>query len=116
MVGFFYVYGGVIKAHSNTPFLLKEGHLHDKRFALALTIYIFLSLSLLIQDYLATPWARTYGHNYYVFFGQSIQQTSDGGYIMAGRTSSFGSKVVYGFAMWILTLDSNGNIFAGLRC
>ena len=38
--------------------------------------------------------------------GYSVQQTSDGGYIVAGETSSFG----VGWDAWLLRLDANGNI------
>jgi len=37
----------------------------------------------------------------------SVQQIPDGGYVIAGYTSSFGSK--HGDA-WILKLDNNGNV------
>jgi len=53
-------------------------------------------------------WQRTYGgSNYDKAF--SIQQTSDGGYIVAGHTTStsFGAG---GYDFWILKLDSNGDI------
>jgi uncharacterized delta-60 repeat protein len=52
-----------------------------------------------------TVWQKTYGGTKedYVF---SIQQTADGGYVMAGRTESFG---VVNFDVWVLKLDSNGN-------
>jgi hypothetical protein len=36
-----------------------------------------------------------------------IQQTADGGYVVAGRTESFG---VGGFNVWVLKLDGSGNI------
>jgi len=37
----------------------------------------------------------------------SIQQTADGGYILAGK---LGSYVTYGHDMWVLKLDENGNV------
>jgi uncharacterized delta-60 repeat protein/uncharacterized repeat protein (TIGR02543 family) len=55
---------------------------------------------------LYSQWARTYGgsgDDYALF----IQQTSDGGYIIAGNTSSFGAG---GFDIWVLKLSSTGTI------
>lgn len=51
-------------------------------------------------------WQKTYGS------GESdhakpIQQTSDGGYIVAGYTDSFGAGVM---DLWVLKLDSSGNV------
>ena len=37
----------------------------------------------------------------------SVSQTSDGGYIVAGRTESFGAG---GYDFWVLKLNSDGNI------
>ncbi len=53
---------------------------------------------------LNAQWARTYGgsgvdHDY------SFQQTSDGGYIVAGSTGSLTET-----DLWVLKVDSNGNI------
>lgn len=59
----------------------------------------------------ATLWQKTYGgannDGSGVFYAVSIQETSDGGYIVAGRTSSFGAG---GGDVWIMKLDSNGNV------
>jgi len=51
-------------------------------------------------------WQKTFGG---VAYGhaRSIQQTPDGGYILAGNTESFG---VGGFDFWVLKLTSNGNV------
>ncbi len=74
-----------------------------RRFSLTLAIFIFLSLSLLSKDCLATQWARTYGGSDYDF-ASSIKQTTDGGFIVVGYTESFGS------GLWVLKTDRNGNI------
>jgi len=51
-------------------------------------------------------WQKTYGGTN-TDYGESIQQTIDGGYIVAGYTESFGA----GYAdYWILKLDSSGNV------
>ena len=50
-------------------------------------------------------WQKTYGGNG-VDVARSIQQTSDGGFIVAGETSSFATNT----DVWILKLDANGNI------
>jgi len=53
----------------------------------------------------AQEWAIAYGGSGYdeAF---SIQQTSDGGYVVAGRTYSFGANG----GVWVLKLDENGEI------
>ncbi len=54
-------------------------------------------------------WERTYGGGLAKgsSWAESIQQTSDGGYIVAGRTNSFGAG---GTDIWVLKLDASGNI------
>ncbi len=53
---------------------------------------------------LASTWAKSYGDSNYDQ-ANSIQQTSDGGYIVAGFTYHDGSS-----DCWILKLDANGNV------
>jgi hypothetical protein len=51
-------------------------------------------------------WMKIYGSSGGWEYASSIQQTSDGGYIVAGQTDSYGSGL---YDMWILKLDENGN-------
>jgi uncharacterized delta-60 repeat protein len=51
-------------------------------------------------------WSRAIGGTNYDY-ARSIQQTSDGGYIVAGDTTSFGAG---GYDFLIIKLDSSGNI------
>ena len=52
-------------------------------------------------------WQKTYGGASHGDYVRSIQQTADGGYIVAGYTMSFGAGS--GDA-WVLKLDANGSI------
>jgi ribosomal protein S11 len=49
-------------------------------------------------------WAKTYGGTYYDY-AYSVQQTSDGGYIVAGYTNSFSAGDIL-----LIKTDANGNI------
>jgi len=51
-------------------------------------------------------WQKTYGGSY-TDRGKSVQQTSDGGYVVAGYTSSYGAG---SYDLWILKLDVSGKI------
>jgi hypothetical protein len=53
-----------------------------------------------------TLWTRTYGGSEYDD-AWSVQQTSDGGYIVAGQTRSFGAG---SYDLWLLKTDANGDI------
>ena len=50
-------------------------------------------------------WAKTYGEAHWDF-ASAIRETTDGGYIIAGYTLSFGSP----YEAWLLKLDNMGNI------
>lgn len=52
-----------------------------------------------------TLWTRTYG-GYYSESGNSIAQTDDGGYIIAGRTQSYGAG---GIDVYAIRTDENGD-------
>ncbi|MHA2675518.1 MAG: choice-of-anchor Q domain-containing protein [bacterium JZ-2024 1] len=51
-------------------------------------------------------WQKTYGGTSHDF-GYTIQQTADGGFIVAGSTESFGAGIV---DFWALKLDGSGHI------
>ena len=53
-------------------------------------------------------WDKVYGGNDYEY-GKVVQQTSDGGYILASATESFGPDPG-SLNMWLFKTDSNGNI------
>ena len=57
-------------------------------------------------SYSAQYWDVTYG-GYYDDFVTAIQQTTDGGYIVAGYTESFDT---FFKDLWILKLDEDGNV------
>ena len=69
---------------------------------LAFTIFITFSA----QDCFATQWEKTYGGGNDES-ANFVQQTSDGGFIMAGYSESFGAG---NQDIWILKLESNGTV------
>jgi uncharacterized repeat protein (TIGR02543 family)/uncharacterized delta-60 repeat protein len=72
-----------------------------KTILIAIILIIFISFASLYAQ-----WARTYGGSDYDS-AYSIQQTSDGGYIVAGRTGSVGAGIYH---IWVLKLSSTGTI------
>jgi uncharacterized delta-60 repeat protein len=57
-------------------------------------------------NFVQITWAKTYGGAGYDY-ATSIQQTTDGGYIVAGRTRSFGAGLD---DFWVLKLNASGNV------
>ncbi|MBL4657883.1 MAG: PKD domain-containing protein [Flavobacteriales bacterium] len=53
-----------------------------------------------------TQWTRTYGGGGNDY-GNYVEQTPDGGYIIMGSTSSFGAE---GWDLWMIKTNANGNI------
>jgi len=80
---------------------LKGGKV-NRVFLTAIFLFIFASFMSLNAQ-----WAKTYGGSDHDW-ADSIQQTSDGGYIVLGRTNSFG--FAHGPALWILKLSSVGDV------
>ena len=74
----------------------------NRVFLTAIFLFIFTSFMSLNAQ-----WAKTYGGSDRDW-ADSIQQTSDGGYIVLGSTNSFG--FAYGSALWILKLSSVGDV------
>ena len=83
-----------------------------KSFSILMVLALVLSLGAVImtqRQALAQPpqdWAKTYGGNN-EDKGYAVQQTSDGGYIVAGSTESFGAG---GSDFWVFKLKTNGDV------
>jgi hypothetical protein len=65
-----------------------------------------LILALFTQSAYAVTFAKTYG-GIYGEWARFVQQTSDGGYILAGGTTSFGAG---SYDIFFIKMDANGNV------
>ena len=88
---------------------MEKSIITGKRFRKAIFLLTFLLLSPVVTAH-GAQWAKTYGGNGAHWPGHqwanSIQQTADGGYIVAGASNSFGG-LGFNFG-WVLKLDANG--------
>jgi uncharacterized delta-60 repeat protein len=55
-------------------------------------------------------WQKRYGRDYYTDYAYAIAPTLDGGYVVAGKTYSSGGVGGGGYDVWVLKLDSSGNV------
>ena len=73
-------------------------------------VFLFASITLLMILWgnlsYGYEWERTFGKSDYDT-GYSVQQTTDGGYIVTGSTWSFGAGEE---DVWVLKLNSDGSI------
>jgi uncharacterized delta-60 repeat protein len=76
-----------------------------KRMLLAI-VSVLLLVATTAADPGDTLWTRVYGGSDYDY-GYSVQQTADGGYIVAGTTKSFGAG---NYDFYVLKTDADGDI------
>ena len=72
-----------------------------------LSLFVLLSFELVCADSSSSLWVTTYGGTGSLADEmRSVRRTSDGGYIIAGETNSFGENS----DAWVMKLDKDGNI------
>ena len=75
------------------------------RFRFGFLLLLF-SIALFPVSVFGSTWAKTYGGSPSAYAYSSIQQTSDGGFIFAGRTGNGAGS----YDIWVLKLNSSGNV------
>jgi len=80
---------------------------NKKLFLASVTIFVLLSFQIIGSVGASSElWSQTYGGESYET-AQSVIETSDGGYAIAGGTTSFGAGE---YDFWLIKTDQNGNM------